>query len=159
MTDPVATQRRGLYFEEFHIGDGAASIGRTITETDIVQFCYLTGDWNQLHSDAEFAARTPFQARIAHGLLGMSIASGLVMRIGLIEGTALAFRGVENWKFSRPIFMGDTIHVETKVTETKALPRLGGGQVTLEVSVVNQKGELCQRGIWEVLVRSEPKAA
>lgn len=154
MAELLATRARGLYFEEFKVGDEARSVGRTMTETDITQFSYLTGDWTQLHSDAEFAARTPFQARIAHGLLGLSIASGLVTRLGVIEGTALAFRGLQEWKFSKPIFIGDTIHVTTKVLETKALPRLGGGQVTMEVTVINQKGELCQRGIWEVLVRS-----
>ncbi len=154
MTQQLASRARGLTFEQFQVGDEAESVGRTVTETDIVQFSYLTGDWTQLHSDAEFAAQTPFQARIAHGLLGLSIASGLVARLGVIEGTALAFRGIESWKFSKPVFIGDTVHVVTRVTETKAMPRLGGGLVTMEVSVVNQKGEVCQRGVWEVLVRS-----
>ena len=154
MAEQLASRARGLTFEEFHVGDEAQSVGRTVTETDIVQFSYLTGDWTQLHSDVEFAAKTPFQARIAHGLLGLSIASGLVARLGVIEGTALAFRGVDSWKFSRPIFIGDTVHVTTKVSETKAMPRLGGGLVTMEVAVVNQKGEVCQRGVWEVLIRS-----
>ena len=154
MAQQLASRARGLTFEEFQVGDEAQSVGRTVTETDLVQFSYLTGDWTQLHSDVEFAAQTPFQARIAHGLLGLSIASGLVTRLGVIEGTALAFRGIESWKFSKPIFIGDTIHVTTQVTGTKAMPRLGGGLVTMEVSVVNQKGEVCQRGVWEVLVRS-----
>ena len=154
MADKQLAATRGLFFEEFEVGAQARSVGRTITEADIVQFCALTGDWNQLHSDAEFAAQTPFGQRIAHGLLGLSIASGRVMRLGLIEGTALAFRGIEDWKFSKPLFIGDTAHVEARVAETKPFPRLGGGQVTLDVSVVNQKGETCQRGQWSVLVRS-----
>jgi 3-hydroxybutyryl-CoA dehydratase len=155
MTERTAPRARGMYFEEFVVGQEMQSVGRTITEADIVQFCGLSGDYNQLHSDAEFAAATPFGARIAHGMLGLSIASGLVTRLGVIEGTALAFRGIEDWKFSRPIFIGDTVHARMRVTETKPVPRLGGGQVTIEVSVVNQKGETVQRGSWALLVRSE----
>lgn len=145
---------RGLYFEEFQVGVEMVSPGRTITETDIVQFSGLTGDWTQLHSDAVWAAETPFGQRIAHGALGLSIATGLLARMGVIEGTALAFRGIDEWKFSKPIFIGDTIHVTARVAETKAVPRLGGGQVTLAVSVVNHKGDVCQRGLWNVLIQS-----
>ncbi|MCW5882438.1 MAG: dehydratase [Anaerolineae bacterium] len=146
---------RGLYFEEFQVGDDMISPGRTVTETDIVQFSGLTGDWTQLHSDAVWAAETPFGQRIAHGALGLSMATGLLARMGVIEGTALAFRGIDEWKFSKPIFIGDTIHVAARVVETKAVPRLGGGQVILAVSVVNQKGDVCQRGLWNVLIQAE----
>lgn len=145
---------RGLYFEEFQVGDELVSPGRTVTETDIVQFSALTGDWTQLHSDAVWAAETPFGQRIAHGALGLSIATGLLARMGVIEGTALAFRSIDEWKFSKPIFIGDTIHVAARVAETKAVPRLGGGQVILAVSVVNQKGDVCQRGLWNVLIQA-----
>ena len=103
MTETQTSRTRGLYFEEFSVGDSIRSSSRTITETDIVNFAGLTGDWNQLHTDAEFAAQTPYKARIAHGALGLSIATGLVTRLGVVEGTAIAFRGIEEWKFSRPI--------------------------------------------------------
>ena len=83
---------RGMYFEEFEIGSEVFSPGRTISEADIVNFAGLSGDYNQLHTDAEFAKGTPFGKRIAHGLLVLSIASGLAARLGFIEGTALAFR-------------------------------------------------------------------
>src|SRR3954447_1047320 len=108
MTERVLPRGRGLYFEEFVVGDEAATPSRTITETDIVQFAGLSSDWNPLHTDAEFAAATPFGQRIAHGLLGLSIASGLMARLGHIDGTAIAFRGIEEWKFSKPIYIGDT---------------------------------------------------
>lgn len=155
MTERVSPRERGLYFEEFHVGDELRSPGRTVTETDIVQFCGLTGDWTQLHSDAEWAAETPFGQRIAHGALGLSIATGLLARMGVIEGTALAFRGIDTWKFSKPIFIGDTIHVQARVVDTKPVPRLSAGQVTLEVSVVNQKGDACQRGLWSILMKTQ----
>lgn len=150
--------RRGLYFEEFAIGDSMTSPARTITETDIVAFAALSGDWTAIHTDAEYAARGNFGERVAHGLLALSIASGLAVRLGFIEGTAIAFRELE-WKFSLPIKIGDTIHMRAEIAEKKAMPRLGGGIVTLNVEVLNQRDEVTQRGTWKMLVKSMPHAA
>ncbi len=147
--------RRGLYFEEFEVGQTITSMGRTITEADVVAFAALSGDWNQIHTDAHFAAGQPFGQRVAHGLLIMSIASGLVMRLGFLEGTALAFREIEDWKFSLPVFLGDTIHVRATVAETRPLPRLGGGLVSVKVEILNQNDQVVQRGTWGVLVKSQ----
>ena len=146
--------RMGLCFEEFEIGQSVTSVGRTITETDVVNFAALSGDWTQIHTDAEFAANHPFGQRVAHGLLLVSIASGLAARLGFIEGTALALREIAEWKFSLPIFIGDTIHMRATVVETKPMRRLGGGLVTLKVEILNQKEEVVQRGMWGVLVKS-----
>jgi acyl dehydratase len=89
--------------------------------------------------------------------LGLSIASGLAMRTGILEGTVIVFREITEWKFVKPIFINDTIHVELEVKETKALPRIGGGAVVIELEVKNQKDEVCHRGTWNVLVMSKPK--
>jgi 3-hydroxybutyryl-CoA dehydratase len=145
---------RGLYFEEFEVDQTITSAGRTVTETDIVAFAALSGDWNTIHTDAEYAAQQPFGQRVAHGLLGLCIAEGLADRMGFVAGTALAFREIDSWKFSRPIFIGDTIHVQATVEGTKPLHRLGGGQVTFAVKILNQDGEVVQRGTWRVLVKS-----
>ena len=145
--------RTGLYFEEFEVGHSITSVGRTVTETDVVTFAALSGDWNAIHTDAEFAAEHPFGQRVAHGLLCMSIASGLAMRLGFLEGTALAFREIGSWKFSQPVFMGDTIYVRATVTETKAMARLGGGLVRLKIEILNQDDKVVQRGTWGVLVQ------
>jgi acyl dehydratase len=147
---------RGLFFEEFEVGQVFYSIGRTITESDIVRFAGISGDYNQIHTDAEFAAGTPYQQRIAHGLLVTAIASGLVMQSGLIEGTTLAFREINNWKFAKPTYIGDTVHVEVKVIGTKALQRLGGGSVEISLSVINQREEIVMKGVWTVLIVSRP---
>lgn len=152
-TDQAPT--RGRYFEEFEVGFEATTPARTITETDVVNFAALTGDWNPLHTDVEFARTTVFGQRIAHGLLVLSIASGLITRLGLIEGTAEAFREL-SWKFRAPVFIGDTIHAVATVTETRPLPRLNSGMVILEVSVINQRGEVVQKGTWQALVKSRP---
>jgi acyl dehydratase len=147
--------RGGLYFEEFEAGQTIASVGRTITEADVVGFAALSGDWNSIHTDAQHAAGHPFGQRVAHGLLVMSIASGLAMRLGFLEGTALAFREIGNWKFSLPVFFGDTIRVRATVLETKPMARLGGGLVTLKVEILNQDDRVVQRGTWGVLVQSQ----
>ncbi len=147
---------RGLYFEEFAVGQVYVSAGRTITESDIVAFAGLSGDYNQIHTDAEFSKTTPFGQRVAHGLLVTAIASGLVNLSGLIEGTVIAFREIESWKFTKPVFIGDTVHVQSEIIKTKALKRLGGGAVDLELSVLNQNEEVVMKGIWKVLVASKP---
>lgn len=152
---PKEKRTRGLYFEEFEVGDCMISPGRTVTEADIVAFCGLSGDFNELHSNAEYAKHTLFGKRVAHGLLGLSMASGLAGRLGFLEGTAQAFMGLD-WKFKGPIFAGDTIHVRATVAQTKAVTRLGGGIVVLDVSVLNQKDEVAQEGRWTVLMKSRP---
>ncbi|MBU0512898.1 MAG: MaoC family dehydratase N-terminal domain-containing protein [Chloroflexi bacterium] len=154
-----SSRPRGLYFEEFEIGQRFVSTGRTITESDIVTFAGLSGDNNQIHIDAEFSKTTPFGQRVAHGLLVTSIASGLIALSGLIEGTVLAFREINNWKFTKPVFIGDTVHVETEVAATKAIRRLGGGAVTIILDVINQHGETVMKGKWTILIVSECEGA
>lgn len=149
-------ESRGRYFEEFAVGQTYTSVGRTITEYDVMTFAGLSGDYNQIHTDAEFATRTPYGQRIAHGLLGLAIASGLAMRTGILEGTVLAFREIEAWKFTKPVYIGDTLKVELEVLGTKTLPRLGGGMITIQVDVLNQRDESVMKGIWSVLVASKP---
>ncbi len=147
---------RGMYFEEFEPGQCVVTVGRTVTEGDVMTFAGLSGDYNQIHTDAEFSRTTPAGERMAHGLLGLSIAVGLAMRTGVLEGTVLAFREISGWKFVKPVFLGDTIHAELKITETKAIPRIGAGTVTLAVDVKNQKSETVMKGQWTALVMAKP---
>lgn len=137
---------RGMYFEDFEVGMEWQTAARTITETDIVMFAGMSGDWNPLHSDAEFAARSMFGQRLAHGTLGLIIATGLVARLGFIDGTAIAARGIEEWMFKKPIFIGDTVHTRVRVAGLEAVPRLRGGMVTFHLTLVNQRGEEVQQG-------------
>ena len=147
---------RGMYFEEFEVGIEVVSPGRTITEADVVAFAGVSGDYNQLHTDEEFAKGLMFGQRIAHGMLVLSIATGLAARLGFIEGTALAFREL-TWKFSQPVFFGDTIYIKATCKETKPMPRLGGGVVKFDVRVANQDGKTVQRGEWQLLMASRPQ--
>jgi 3-hydroxybutyryl-CoA dehydratase len=145
----------GRYFEEFEIGESIETPARTITEADVVTFAGLSGDYNPLHTDAEFAKETMFGERVAHGLLGLSIVSGLAWRTGFMEGTADALISVET-KFRNPVKFGDTIRARFEVKQKKAMKRMGGGFVTLGVVVLNQRDETVQKGDWTVLIRSAP---
>ena len=147
----------GLYFEEFSVGQKVVTEKRTVTENDIMTFAALSGDNNRIHTDPEFSKTTMFGRQVAHGLLGLSIASGLAWQTGILDGTVMAFREVNEWKFVKPVFIGDTIYVELEVKEAKALPRIGGGSVTIGLEVKNQNEEVCHRGLWTVLMMSKPK--
>ncbi|MCC7130685.1 MAG: dehydratase [Anaerolineae bacterium] len=154
---PFPSYPRGLYFEEFAAGQRIVTAGRTITETDVVQFAGLSGDFNQIHVDQAYSAQTPVGRRVAHGLLIAAVASGLAVQTGVMEGTVLFFLEIVEWKFVKPVFLGDTIHVELEVKETKAMRRIGGGLVTIELEVQNQDDETVNKGIWAVLIASRPE--
>ncbi len=128
-----------LYFEQFEMGAVYESRGRTVTETDIVQFARLSGDFVQLHTNEEFARQTPFGKRIAHGVLVFSISTGLMTQMDLLQDTVLAFYGLDRLRFTKPVFIGDTVRVVKKVVEKQSKEQ--GGVVTFETSVLNQRGE------------------
>jgi acyl dehydratase len=153
---PLPSRPRGLYFEEFQPGQRVISAGRTITESDIVNFAGLSGDFNQIHTDAHYSTNSPAGQRVAHGLLVLSIASGLVVQTGLMEGTVIYFREISEWKFVKPVFISDTIHVEVEVTETRDMRRIGGGLVAVSLAVKNQDGETVGKGSWSVLMAYRP---
>ena len=132
------------------MGEEYVSPGRTVTEADIVLFAGLSGDYNVLHTDAEFMKSSIFGERIAHGLLGLSIQSGLLSR-GMRPYATLAFLGIR-WKFKGPIRIGDTIKVKAKVIAKRETSKPGQGIVTLERQVVNQKGEVVQEGETDLMV-------
>jgi len=148
---------KGLYFEEFEVGQKLTTRGRTITESDIVQFGTLTGDFNPMHFDDDYMQGHMLGKRVAHGLLTVSYAAGQAFQLGFMEQTVLSFRSME-MKFSIPVYIGDTVHVEIEVKETKPAARLGGGLVTLGIRIINQEAKAVQKGTWVVLVAAKPAA-
>ncbi len=142
----------GLFFEEFEIGDSVESVGRTITEADIVQFAMLSGDWNLIHTNTEYSKSQMTGERIAHGLLVLSIATGLATRLGFMEDTVMAFMSLE-WEFRQAVIIGDTIRVRTTVADKKEMRRLGGGYVWIKVEILNQENKKVHRGTWKVLMK------
>jgi acyl dehydratase len=152
---------RPLYFEDLQTGMEFESAGRTLTETDIVNFAGLSGDYNQIHIDAEFAAATPHGGRIAHGLLVLSILSGLSTRTALMIGLSEQIVGLLNlecrWK--RATKAGDTLHVRLRIDELRPTSNEKNGVVTLRRDAINQDGDIVMESEWKLLVRRAPGSA
>ncbi len=129
-----------LYYEDFSIGQVFETPARTITEADIVNFAGVSGDFYSLHTDEIFASKTIFGGRVAHGLLTISIVTGLWMRLGIFEGSLIAFYGIDRLRFVKPVKIGDTIRVRLTVIDKRL--KDNNGLVTIKNEVYNQKNEL-----------------
>lgn len=140
-----------LFYEDLEVGDGHESTGRTITESDVVSFAGLSGDFNNMHIDEEFAKKTVFGTRVAHGLCVLSVASGLWFTMPRLA--TIAFMGLEDWRFSGAVKFGDTIRITRKVVEKREHKRPNMGFLIFEVNVHNQGSEIVQKGKWVILVQ------
>jgi acyl dehydratase len=145
-----------LYLQDLHPGDEWESPARTVTETDVVNFAGISGDYNPLHLDHEAARSTPFGRPIAHGLLGLAMASGLASHAPRVR--TLAFLAILEWSFLEPIFFGDTLRVVSEVVKVEPRARGRRGVVTWRRSLVNQRGAVVQQGITQTLVEGRPRA-
>lgn len=145
------------FFDDFKVGEEWLTPRRTITETDIVMFAAMTGDYNPVHTDEEYARVTPFGARILHGPAVFAIITGLEFRLGLKEGTAIAFLGM-TWDLKAPVKAGDTIHVYQRVESLRRTSNPSRGIVNFWLEVRNQNGQVCQEGIWKVMFHARPQA-
>ena len=143
-----------LYYEDFTVGTEHVTRGRTITEADVVNFAGVSGDFVELHTNEEYARQGPFGRRIAHGLLTLAVSSGLMVRMNLTADTIIAFYGIDKLRFTKPVFIGDTIHVTKRVLEKR--DKGGRGVVTSETQVLNQNGELVLVYTDKVLVKGRP---
>jgi len=146
----------GKYFEDFEEGLELLSLGRTMTEADIVNFSGFSGDFNPLHTDAQYSSKGMFGERIAHGMCGFSMAIGLIVRLNIFEGTIVAFYGIDEWRFRAPIKIGDTLHSVGKVLEKKESKKENQGMVTFMVDVLNQNGTSVMGGQVKVIVKKRP---
>jgi acyl dehydratase len=150
------------YFEDVEIGDLSKSAGRTITEADIVNFAGLSGDYNLIHTDAEYARGSIAGQRIAHGLLVKSVASGLFTRTAYnqsLSETLTALAEIRSWKFKKAVLIGDTIHVEAEVVEkSDSRPESDSARVVMRRTVLNQRDEVVQSGEYVLLVKKRPRA-
>ncbi|MDQ0393082.1 MaoC/PaaZ C-terminal domain-containing protein [Labrys monachus] len=143
------------YFEDFQPGQEVWSPGRTITEADVMTFAGLSGDYNPAHTDHEFARRGPFGKPIAHGLLALIVSAGLAERDGGLDGTAVAMLGV-TWRFSKPVFFGDTIRLKLTVASTRRTSRGDRGVIVRDVAVHNQHDAIVQEGSFTTMVIARP---
>ena len=146
-----------LYFDDLEVGQVYESAARTVTQADIITFAGFSGDFNPIHIDHEYAAKTPFRRPIAHGFAVFSIASGLSIHAPLTKTVAML--SVTEWKFSLPVFIGDTIHMLSTVL-LKTPKGIGKrGEVTWQRKVVNQEGKIVQEGVMMTMIEARPKTA
>jgi len=144
-----------LSFNDLAVGDEWETARRTITETDVVLFAGLSGDFNPLHVDHSSSQSGPFGRPVAHGLLGLSIATGLISQALRVD--TIAFLGILEWKFLHPIAFGDTIHAVSRVESLAPHSSGRRGVVTWQRNVFNQNGLAVQQGRTQTLVRSRSR--
>lgn len=141
MTDNYQRRPRGMYFEDFEIGQSIVTSRRTVTLTDIVNFACLSGDHNAPHVDHEFCKTQSYGEPIAHGPLVLAIAGGLQCLTGINDGTIIAMTGLDNWRMHLPVKAGDTIHAVITPVSKKLTSSGKQGIVSCERLVRNQRGE------------------
>ena len=141
-----------LYFDDYDEGDVFTTVRRTVTEADVANFAGISGDFNQLHTDALFAEESPFGERIAHGLLVLSMVTGLKQRLGIFEGTVIAFLGL-TWNFKAPVLFGDTIQARITIDKKKETSKPDRGVLYQKVEVLNQREEVVQDGEHILMMR------
>lgn len=147
------------WFEDFHPGQVFLSQGRTVTEADVVTFAGWSWDTNPVHTDAESARHGRFGERIAHGLLGLSVALGLTSRIGVFEACSIALLGIDDWRFRRPLLIGDTVRCRVEVLETRLTSAGDAGILRRRLTLLNQRDEAVQDGEIGLMVGLRPAGA
>ena len=154
-------RKLGYAYGDLHVGMAFRSPGRTITDADLVAFAGLTGDYSELHTSDVYAKNSQFGRRVAHGMLGLAYAHGLMWaRTGELRDIAIAFLGISDWRFVGPIFVGDTIFVDYRVAELRdSKSRPEQAIATFDVEVSNQDGKVVQRGRKALLVSKVPLTA
>jgi acyl dehydratase len=143
---------RGLTYDQFKLGASYHSQGRTITEADVVSFAGLSGDFNPLHTDAEFGKQTPFGERIAHGALVVSMATGMANWTGIFEGTTIALME-QVIRYKGVVLFGDTVHLELEVQEKKPTSKSDRGIVYFAARMINQRDEVVVDGVWTLMMK------
>jgi len=148
----MAFSTSSLYFDDVEIGQEWESSGRTVTEADVVNFAGVSGDFNPIHMDHEFAKTTAFRRPIAHGLLVFAIGSGLGVTCPSMR--TVAFLQVREWNFKAPLFIGDTVKLKSRVVEKTPRGRGRRGEIVWYRAVLNQEGKVVQEGILVTLVEA-----
>ncbi|SMC41097.1 MaoC/PaaZ C-terminal domain-containing protein [Polynucleobacter kasalickyi] len=146
----------GLYWEEWEVGKSFTTAARTITETDVVNFAGISGDYNPLHINEEYCKKTQFGTRIAHGPLIYAVAAGLLFQLHLYDDTLIAFLGFESLKFTKPVKINDTIYAKVTVTEVSETSKPDRGVMKRVLQVFNQHDEMVQEGVQAFLMKRKP---
>lgn len=147
---------RGKHFEDFVLNEEFHSPGRTITEADVVAFANLSWDHNPIHVNEEFASKTLFRSRIAHGALTLAVATGFAHQTGILEGTTIALAS-QNIRYLEPVRIGDTLSLRLWVSRLEPVGRGNRGLVTLSTEMCNQNGKRVAEGEWVVMIRGRER--
>lgn len=147
-----------LYYEDLEVGQTFRSPARTVTEADLTIFAMVSGDWNPIHSDAEYARKTPYGQRIVHGVLGVAIVTGMFDRLGIFEDSALALLGIDEWRFIAPIFVGDTVHMELEIADKRLTSKGDRGIIDRRIRLVRHDGTVLQEGRMGMMTKLRPNA-
>lgn len=142
-----------LYYEDLSEGQTFTGPARTVTETDLVNFAMLSGDWNPIHTDEEFAKSTYYGKRVVHGLFGLSMTTGLLDRTGLFAGSIIAALGIRDWNYKAPVFVGDTLHFEMEIASKRLTSKGDRGIVDRKFRLINQRNEVVQEGHIGLMIR------
>jgi len=149
---------RSNYYEDFETGDAVTSASRTITEADLVNFAGVSGDFNALHLDAEYAATTPLGHRVAHGALLFAISTGLFNALSITTGrTQVANLGLDGLDYCAPVEIGDTVHLEIAVLDKRATHDGHRGIVRFQVDMFNQRGTVVMKALWKLMLWRTPE--
>ena len=147
-----------MYFEDFVPDQVFTSSARTITETDLTMFAMLSGDWNPVHVDEEFARATPYGKRLVHGLYGPAIMTGFLQQLGIFDGSAIAMLNVSQLDFLKPLLVNDTVHLRLTILSARLTKDGTRGVVGRRFELVKHGGEVAQAMLSDVLVRRRPEA-
>lgn len=142
-----------LHFEDVEVGFRFETPGHTVTDEDLASFAEVSGDFNPLHTDAEFAAGSLYGERIAHGALVLSLATGLRQKVGLFDGTLMGLLEIRRWRFRAPVRIGDTIRVRTEIVELNASSKPDRGVMVQRIEVLNQADEVVNEGEFVMLLK------
>lgn len=143
----------GLHVEDFETGQKRVTRGRTVGEGDIMGFAGMVGDFTPIHVDEAFARTTPYGTRIAHGPLAMSMAIGLFSQMGVLDDSVIGLLNLD-WNFRLPVKIGDTIHAEVVVANSRPASKPGTGVVSFDFEVINQDRQVVQAGRMTVLMKA-----
>lgn len=148
----------GMWFDDAEVGMRSETARRTVTEADVVNFSGLSGDYNELHTDAEAMRESQFGERIAHGALILSMVTGLRNRLGTFDGSIIAFAEIRRWRFTAPVLIGDTIHAVNQIVELRETSKPDRGIMVQQVDVLNQRGDVVQEGEMVLMLKRRGSA-
>ncbi|MDD2546558.1 MAG: MaoC/PaaZ C-terminal domain-containing protein [Burkholderiaceae bacterium] len=147
------------YFEDFQVGEQFTSTGRTVTEADLTLFNMLSGDWNPIHADVEFAAKTRFGQRLVHGAFGIALLTGFMHQMGVFETTAVAMMNLKEWAFKAPILIGQTLHLQMTIAELDPGQSARVGRLGRHLQLRDQHDQVVQEGFSDLLILKRPATA